>query len=297
MQAHILQIQRFCIHDGPGVRTTVFLKGCPLRCAWCHNPESQHFGTELSYFADQCLHCMACATVCPQQCHSLREGAHVLDRSRCIGCGQCAAACPGALEMIGLPQKVEDVMAVVRQDKPFYSTEGGLTLSGGEPLSQAAFSAALLETAKAEGIHTCVETSGYAAEEALKSVSQFCDLFLYDLKLANDALHQQWTGVSNQQILHNLHLLNEWGKPVILRCIFLPDGQDDAHWQGIANLAHQLSNIQAIHILPYHVFGTEKARRTGGEPIVPFPKPPEPEAVRKRTEWLSSLVDIPVQTL
>lgn len=294
MQGHVLQIQRFCIHDGPGVRTTVFLKGCPLRCAWCHNPESQHFGPEISYFAAQCLNCQACAAVCSRKGHRFADGTHEMDRSQCIRCGQCADVCAGALEVIGRARSVEEVMQTVRQDNPFYGENGGLTLSGGEPLSQPEFSAALLQAARAEGIHTCVETSGFASEEAMRTVAEACDLFLYDIKHMEDEQHKKWTGVSNQMILYNLSLLNDLQKPVILRCILLPEGQDDAHWLGVAALPHQYPVIQAVHILPYHVFGTEKAERTGDVQRIPFIQVPDAETVRARVEWLQSKTAVSV---
>lgn len=297
MQGHVLQVQRFCIHDGPGVRTTVFLKGCPLRCAWCHNPESQRFGPEISYFAAQCLGCQACAVVCPKQGHRFADGMHEMDRSQCIHCGQCAAVCVGALEVIGRAQSVEEVMQTVRQDMPFYGEKGGLTVSGGEPLSQPEFTAELLRAAKAEGIHTCVETSGFASEKAIRTVAKACDLFLYDVKHMDDEQHKKWTGVSNEIILHNLSLLNDLQKPVSLRCILLPEGQNDAHWQGVAGLLHRYPVIREVHILPYHVFGTEKAERTGGTPHIPFAQAPDAEMVRARVEWLRSKTAVPIMSL
>lgn len=296
MNGTILQIQRFCIHDGPGIRTTVFLKGCPLSCKWCHNPEAQSHATEISYLPQQCIGCGRCATVCPKHCHEmLNQNVHIYHRSLCMNCASCAEKCPGALEAIGKSVSAEEVMKIVCQDIPFYSTSGGgLTLSGGEPLMQKDFSVELLKAAHQEQINTCIETSGYASSDALKEVAKHCDLFLYDFKLADDYLHKEWTGVSNQIILQNLELLYQLKKSVCLRCIAIPAIQDNTHWEKISELAKSYPNIIRIDILPYHFFGIEKAERIGRKISVPFfPLPTESE-IRARREWLQSKTLIPV---
>ena len=178
----VFDIQRFSIHDGSGIRTTVFLKGCPLRCVWCHNPESLEKEPEVSFVPAKCIGCGCCFKTCVQGGHVLRDGRHILVRAVCKRCGACAAKCPSqAIEVIGREMTVADVIAEVVRDKPFYETSGGgMTLSGGEPMAQFGFSLALLQAAKVEGLHTCVETSGYGSKKRFLELRHFVDLFLWD---------------------------------------------------------------------------------------------------------------------
>jgi len=198
----VFDVQRASLHDGPGMRTTVFLKGCPLRCAWCHNPESQRHDAEISFDPGRCLACGDCAAACPQDRHRLVDGQHRYDRDGCTRCGKCAEACPSlALEPVGRTMSVAEVMAVVRQDLGFYrDSGGGLTLSGGEPAMQAQFAAALLAAAEAEGIDTAIETSGHAPWPAWELIRPHCRLFLFDVKAEADR-HRELTGVPLEPIL------------------------------------------------------------------------------------------------
>ena len=177
ISGEIFSIQRFCTDDGPGIRTTVFVKGCPLRCIWCHNPESQAKRNEITYNAEKCVGCGRCAEACPQKCHSFGEK-HAFDKSKCIGCGECAKVCPTkALELFGKSITVDEAFEEVARDKVFYETSGGgVTVSGGEPLFQPEFTAELLKRCKENGIHTAIETSGFADEKALLRVIMYCDL-------------------------------------------------------------------------------------------------------------------------
>jgi len=255
----VFDIQRLSVHDGPGIRTTVFLKGCPLRCVWCHNPESQSFTRSMGLSKEKCTLCGECAMVC--DAHKLSADGHVLDRSACIACGKCADAClNGAILSSGREATVEEVMADVLRDRIFYKNSGGgVTFSGGEPLSQPAFLKSLLRAAKEAGLHTCVDTSGYGSSESIRAIAPDTDLFLFDWKESDNEKHLQFTGVSNEPIKQNLELLCELGAKVILRCPIIPGLNDtESHLKGIAELAAQHSCITAVNIMAFHKLGDGK---------------------------------------
>jgi len=270
MPGTVFNIQRFSLFDGPGVRTVVFLKGCPLRCIWCHNPEGLSMERQIMYNADRCIGCGACVEVCEPGCHIIKDGFHIYDRSRCIGCGKCAEVCYSlALTAEGSYMTVDDVMDTVLRDADVYrDSGGGMTLSGGEPLMQGAFAIELMKAAKENGLHTCIETSGFGSAEVLTEIASYTDLFLLDYKVTGDEAHKKLCGVPQTPILHNLDLLDRLGASIVLRCPLIPDINGTAeHMEGIAKtvLSHP-GSIKEIHIEPYHRLGISKAAQLGMKP-------------------------------
>ena len=297
MTGTVFNIQRFCVNDGPGIRTTVFLKGCPLSCAWCHNPESKSPRPELFYDADQCVSCGRCVSLCPQKAHLMENGRHQLRREACVRCMACAEThCP-ALAVAGETRRAEDVMAEVLRDRPFYQASGGgMTLSGGEPFFQEAFALDLLRLAREAQVHTCVETCGFAPLSLLEQAARWVDLFLYDIKLTDPALHRQWTGVSNDRILENLRALDKMGAKTVLRCPVIPGVNDTpAHFQGVAKIANSLTHLQEIHLEPYHPLGVSKARRLGRESLLEGISFPSEAAVQDWIRQIQPLVRVNVR--
>lgn len=262
----VFDVQRFSVHDGPGIRTTVFFKGCPLECWWCHNPESQLQELELMLWEKRCIGCGACLEVCTQGAISRENGLISTDRGRCVVCGACVEACYAeARELVGREMTVAQVMAEIERDVPFYDQSGGgVTFSGGEPLAQLDFLLAALRACKRRGIHTALDTCGFAPWEALDAVRKWVDLFLYDLKLMDDADHRKFTGVSNRVILDNLEALSRRGHDVILRVPIVPGiNDDDEHVRQIGRFAATLPCLKRVDVLPYHSIAAEKYHRLG----------------------------------
>lgn len=293
----VFDIQHFCVDDGPGIRTTVFLKGCPLRCVWCHNPEGLEAKPQMFFHADKCVLCGRCADACERNGHVFTEDGHILERKYCIHCGTCAEACPtDALRVTGKEMTVEEVLADVLSDKPFYETSGGgMTLSGGEPLSQGKFACSLLKAAKDAGLNTCIETSGFCPESVLEEAAAYTDLFLLDVKETDDVRHKQFIGVERDRILRNARRLSELQKPIILRCPVIPGCNDrEEHFRQIAALAAELGTVREIHLEPYHPFGIDKYESLGIEPAymnrVFMPK----EQAEKWRQLLQNCTDLPV---
>ncbi|MRR16613.1 MAG: glycyl-radical enzyme activating protein [Deltaproteobacteria bacterium] len=262
----VYDIQRYSIHDGPGIRTTVFLKGCPLCCHWCHNPEGIIAASEISFLKDKCTLCGSCAAACLQGCHTITADEHLYDREACTRCGSCVQACCfGALETVGSEMTAKQVVAEAERDRVFFETSGGgITLSGGEPLFQPAFAEAILKLAHERGLSTCVETSGFCSEEVLRRIMEQVDLFLYDVKETDPLRHLEFTGVSNERILRNLRMLAEAGRQLILRCPLVPGKNDRRdHAFAIASLADSLPGVLSIELEPYHPLGVSKSLRLG----------------------------------
>lgn len=252
--ATVFEIKRFGVHDGPGVRTVFFLKGCPLRCRWCHNPEGMESEPQLAYYEHKCLHCGECVAACPHGAHSLVDGKHVFDRLKCVACGACAEVCLGrALKLFGQRLTVAQALAIALEDRAFYREGGGVTLSGGEPLLEAEFCAELFRLLRAEGIHCAIDTSGAVPWDRLETVLPVTDMFLYDVKHADDRLHREHTGRSNRQIIENLGRLTECSVPVEIRIPVIPGVNDDPESvDAIGWLLAGLRGIVAVRLLPYH---------------------------------------------
>lgn len=284
----VFNIQRYSINDGPGIRTCVFLKGCPLNCRWCHNPESKSPKPELSYSAAKCIGCGKCAAVCPNGCHTFADGIHAIDRTSCIACGKCVNECIGALEIFGKMMTVDEVIAEAIKDKPFYAESGGgITFTGGEPFAQPKFLLALLKEAKKQELHVCIETSGYVQHEILADAMNYVDVFLFDYKETDAERHAEYTGVRNEKILENLCYLAENGKEIVLRCPIIPGYNDrDEHFSAIASLADKYEGITHVEIEPYHPLGKTKAAQIGKE----YPLG-ELEMVNKElsNEWIQTI--------
>ena len=271
----IFNIQRFCLHDGPGIRTVLFLKGCPLRCLWCSNPESWKPDSELMYNQKLCLGCGRCLEVCPRSALVLPDGRTgsekraVLDRSRCTACGLCAEVCPsGALRLAGRLMPIEDVMPVLLADRNYYETSGGgVTFSGGEPVGQAPFVIDLASALAREGVGCALETSGCCQPELFKQVVSHMDRVLFDIKLVDSAGHLRNTGVGNEQILENL-LLTASMKPTVVRIPLIPSvNMDPGAWEALFGILSGCP-IEAVHLLPYHAWGSGKHVQLGGCPWV-----------------------------
>lgn len=261
----VFNIQRFCIHDGDGIRTCVFLKGCPLRCLWCHNPESQEKAPTLSFQEKKCTLCQRCLGLCDAR--RMIHGRMAVDRTRCIHCGKCVRACLNdANEIIGLDMTAEEVMKEVVKDRLYYETSGGgVTLTGGEPAFQEDFSLELLRLLQKEGISRAMETCGQGGQDFYEAALALGTTFLYDLKCMDPALHQKLTGVSNQMILENLAFLMDRGADLIVRLPMIP-GCNDAE-ENIQDMAAFLKaregKYRYAELMPYHALGLEKEKKIG----------------------------------
>ncbi|HHX74931.1 MAG TPA: glycyl-radical enzyme activating protein [Firmicutes bacterium] len=301
----IYDIQGFSVQDGPGIRTTVFLKGCPLRCPWCHSPESQEFFTELNWLQIRCLGleaCGLCLGVCPHAAITRGPVAEnalgeeiiypEIDKSKCDNCGACAAACKAtALYLCGTDKTVAEVMHRLLRDKPFFDESGGgVTVSGGECLCQPGFTLELLKNCKAHGIHTAVDTTGFVKWETLASVLPYTDLFLYDLKCMDSALHKRVIGVPNELILDNAKKIAAAGGRLWIRIPVIPLFNDsEAHFlQYAAFLSALKSSLEMVQLLPYHTMGLSKHERLLKKEKIFVAEPPSDALMEARSKLIAS---------
>lgn len=287
----IFDIKRYAIHDGPGIRTTIFLKGCSLRCQWCHNPEGIESKPEIMLRPSKCAtECRECVSICPQDAISKVGNSIQIDKAKCDLCGKCEDVCVyEALEIIGREVTVQDVMEEIEKDKIFFDESGGgITFSGGEPLMQLDFLEDLLKEIKKKNIHVTLDTAGHVSFEDLDRISDKVDLFLYDLKIMDDEKHKKYTGVSNRLILNNLRKLAEQGKSVAVR-IPLVSGinDDDQSIQMFAEYLKTLKNIKQINVLAYHRGGCEKYKRLRKEKLQTTFQPPSDERIEEIKKTLT----------
>ncbi len=269
MNGVIFDIQKFSVNDGPGVRTTVFLKGCQMKCVWCHNPESLSVQKQLSFSEQKCTSCKSCVEVCPNDVHSFdANGRHLVDFDACDACGKCVDAClHGALKIYGKTMSLDEVFDEVIKDKVYFDKSGGgITLSGGEALKQFDFCLALAKKCKQHGLHVCIETNGASKSDHYRAIAPFVDLFLFDYKATGDKAHKRLTGLTRRLVDENLALLNQLNADVILRCPIIPEyNLSNEHLAAISELTLAYSNIQKVEVLPYHNFGQGKAKEIGRE--------------------------------
>jgi len=261
--AIVSNIQKYSIHDGPGIRTTVFLKGCPLSCVWCHNPETQSFHSEIIWYREKCIGCMSCMEACSQQALKASKQGIQIDMERCIRCGTCAHVCPSlAMEILGKKMTVEQVLAEVSKDAIFYQqSQGGVTLSGGEPLSQQEFAVEFLKSCKEQGYHTVVDTCGFVPEVAIDAVLPYVDLFLYDIKHLDDEAHEKYMKAPIAPILSNLRHIIKKSANVWIRVPIVPTINDaPEHILRIGALMQELG-LKEIYLLPYHKMAAAKYHR------------------------------------
>ncbi len=259
MKTKIFEIKRFAVHDGDGIRTTVFFKGCPLKCVWCHNPEGISPEPQIAYYEYKCIGCGECISICPVSAHSISENMHSFDRNKCIACGKCADVCLGnALTFYGKEMTVDELLSILLEDKDFYdNSNGGVTLSGGECLLHADFCAELLKKLKENGIHTAVDTCGFISKTALDKVIPYTDIFLYDIKAIDEQTHIKCTGQSNEQILENIKYLDENNCKIEVRYPYVP-GYNDHEAEQIAKFLSEIKNLTKVRVLPYHNYAGSK---------------------------------------
>lgn len=281
MIARISDIKRFAVHDGDGIRTTVFFKGCSLRCLWCHNPEGIGGLPQIAYYANKCLACGKCVSVCTAGAQRMMEDEHSFVRESCAGCGKCAPVCLGnALVYYGREATVDELLPLLLEDRAFYeNSNGGVTLSGGECLLQADFCRVLLQRLQEEGIHTAVDTCGAVPWEKIEAVLPYTDIFLYDLKAYDEDVHIRCTGQSNRRILDNLRMLDARGQAVEIRIPYVP-GYNDDQMEKIAGFVSTLRHVTKVRVLAYHNYAGSKYAALGMENTLPGSLP-DAEAVAR----------------
>lgn len=256
-KVNIVQIKRFAVHDGDGIRTTVFFKGCPLKCLWCHNPETLSLKRQLAFYSHKCVMCGKCKKIC--SCHIFSQNTHMIDREKCTVCGKCAAVCPqNALEIFGKEMSTDDICTTLLKDIDFYNeSDGGITLSGGECLLQSEACFEILKTMKQNGINTAVDTCGFVPRLAINKVMPYTDTFLYDIKAIDEDVHIKCTGQSNKMILDNLVYLDSCGAKSEIRIPYIP-GCNNGQINKIGKFLSGLSHVIRVRVLPYHNYAASK---------------------------------------
>ncbi len=291
MFAKYIDIKKFAVHDGPGIRTTLFLKGCPLSCKWCHNPESISFKPQLSYLRNKCLNCGECVTACTQKAHIIKNEAHVFKRELCVNCGNCEKVCLGnALKLYGKEISLEEAYSTIMEDKSFYdNSRGGATISGGEPMLQADFVAALFKKLCENGVHTALDTCGYIKFSEYEKVIPYTKIFLYDIKHIDSKKHTAAVGKSNELILENLLKLDKTGIDIEIRIPFVPGiNTDEETVRKISVFLSQCRHITRVKLLPYHSLAGSKYESLDIENTLPKVDSPTDELLNWAADIISS---------
>lgn len=259
MKGIYVAIKSYEIHDGDGFRTTVFLKGCPLKCLWCHNPECISFEKEIGFYNEKCINCKLCSLVCPNNCHIFENNNHIFNKTKCISCGKCVDVCTNnALVKFGSEIESDELVANLIKDNDFFiALGGGVTISGGEPLAQPKFLLELVKKLKEKNVNISIDTSLFASKTIIKEIAPYVDMFLVDAKADDAILHTKLTGVSNNLIFDNMKLLEQMNKKMEIRIPYIP-GLNDKEMENIANHLVEFKNITGVKILPYHYFGKDK---------------------------------------
>lgn len=289
MQVELTDIQYGCTHDGPGIRTVLFFKGCPLHCRWCHNPEAMSPERELLYRPYKCIGCGRCAAVCPQGAHSVADGVHAYDPDKCTACMACAApfVCPPqAIEPASRSYDTAEAVALAVQDAAFYRERGGITLSGGEPTFQPEAFRDIVTRAKAAGLSVCIETCGAFDADMAAFIAANVDTVLFDIKDTDPDRHLQNTGWPLEAVLETLRALDDGGVRLRLRCVLIPEvNMTEEHAKAVAALRASLAHCDGVDLLPYHTWGLSKAECLARHETEPF-TPPTPEQVAQFAAWM-----------
>lgn len=290
MTGLLMDVKKFAVHDGPGIRTTLFLKGCSLKCAWCHNPEGISARPEMAYYAHKCINCLECARVCPRGAHAVSDGKHQFLRDKCASCALCEEACLGeAMKRFGREISAHEGAEILLEDRAFYEQSGGgVTVSGGEPLLQSGYVKELFALIKREGVHTAVDTCGNVDWAAFERVLPVTDMFLYDIKHIDPDAHRRLTGADNSRILNNLRRLSDAGARIEMRMPLVPGANDDeGTLRGIGEALGAL-NIERMKVLPYHSMARSKYLALGMEDTMPRVDSPSDDDISRAVKLLIS---------
>ena len=284
----LLDTKRFAVHDGPGIRTAFFTKGCPLKCLWCHNPESISKRPETGFYPHLCRQCGRCAGLCPAGAHLMAQEGHLFKKEHCLKCGQCETECPGnAMKLYGREMSAAEALALALEDRDFYEESGGgVTVSGGEPLLQKEFVFELFKALKAEGIHTALDTCAFVPQSVLAEMLSVTDLFLVDFKHSDSFKHRQLTGVPNEMIKSNLKFLSDCKVPIEIRIPFVPGCNSDAENMEAAGAFLGTLRVGKVKLLPYHALARNKYAALQMEDTMPRAETPSEEEMAQALEIL-----------